>query len=242
MKKVKFKYNWGIIFGLFLILIGVALLSYDYFREKKMAVFENKNIALFESETPRDVNSNEELETEVENPDEIEDGSSTIDDPSNNNQEGTNGGSNNKGDSNNSSGPSANISYVGILEIPKINLKKGFLDMDSPYNNVDKNVTVIQTSTYPDVENGNLILAAHTGNSYVSFFTRLHELQIGDFAYITYKQKKYTYQLVDIYTQPKVGTISIYRDINKTTLTLVTCTKGNLTTQTIFILELTNVE
>ena len=49
-------------------------------------------------------------------------------------------------------------------------------------------------------------------------------------------------QLVNIYTQPKVGWINIYRDTSKTTLTLVTCTKNTQETQTIFILELINVE
>ena len=132
--------------------------------------------------------------------------------------------------------------YVGTLEIPKINLKKGFLDINSPYNNVDRNVTVVQTSSYPDVDKGNFILAAHTGNSSVSFFTKLHDLSLGDLAIINYKNKKYTYQLVNIYTQPKIGVISIYRDTEKTTLTLVTCTKNTQATQTIFILELINVE
>ncbi len=132
--------------------------------------------------------------------------------------------------------------YVGTLEIPKINLKKGFLEINSPYNNVNRNVTVIQTSTYPDVDKGNFILAAHTGTSSVSFFTKLHDLVIGDLAYINYKQKKYTYKLVNIYTQPKNGSISIYRDTEKTTLTLVTCTKNTQDTQTVFILELINVK
>lgn len=36
--------------------------------------------------------------------------------------------------------------YVGTLEIPKINLKKGFLNIDSPYNNVNRNVTVIKSA------------------------------------------------------------------------------------------------
>lgn len=132
--------------------------------------------------------------------------------------------------------------YVGILEIPKINLKRGFLDINSPYNTVNKNITVIQSSTYPDVDKGNFILAAHTGSSSVSFFTKLHDLVLGDQATITYKQKKYTYQLVNIYTQPKVGEIAIYRDTSKTTLTLVTCTKNTDDSQTVFILELINME
>ena len=59
---------------------------------------------------------------------------------------------------------SITYNYIGILEISKLGIKKGFLNLESPYNNVNKNVTLIEYSTMPDVENGNLILAAHSGN------------------------------------------------------------------------------
>ena len=54
--------------------------------------------------------------------------------------------------------------------------------------------------------------------------------------------KKYTYKIVNIYTQPKVGNIAIYRDYSKTTLTLITCTNNDSTTQTIYIAELIKTE
>ena len=59
-----------------------------------------------------------------------------------------------------------------------------------------------------------------------------------DEAYVYYKNIKYTYKIVKIYKQPKNGTIAIYRDYNKTTLTLVTCTKNDKKTQTVYIAEL----
>ena len=52
--------------------------------------------------------------------------------------------------------------------------------------------------------------------------------------------KKYTYRIVNIYTQPKTGKLAIYRDYSKTTLTLITCTNNDSTTQTIYISELIN--
>ena len=55
------------------------------------------------------------------------------------------------------------------------------------------------------------------------------------------KNKKYAYKIVNIYKQDKVGTIAIYRDYNKTTLTLVTCTNYESTTQTIYIAELQEI-
>ena len=67
------------------------------------------------------------------------------------------------------------------------------------------------------------------------------ELNVGDTAYVTYKNKKYTYKITNIYKQSKTGKIAIYRNYDKTTLTLVTCTNNDSKTQTIYISELQSV-
>ena len=133
-----------------------------------------------------------------------------------------------------------NYEYIGTLLIPKINLKKGFVAKDSPYNNVDQNILVVSVSDYPDVVNGNLILAGHSGTGYKAFFRDLYKLQLGDTAQIIYQNKQYDYRITKIYKQQKSGKIAIYRDYNKTTLTLVTCSKDDNQHQTIYILELVN--
>ena len=132
--------------------------------------------------------------------------------------------------------------YIGYLQIPKINLNKGFLDQKSTENNVEKNIYVVEGSSYPDVKKGNLIIAAHSGTGWKAFFNDLYKLTNGDIAVITYKNKKYTYRITNIYKQPKTGKIAIYRNYEKTTLTLVTCTNHDLTTQTVYIAELVSVE
>ncbi|MBR3661618.1 MAG: sortase [Bacilli bacterium] len=132
--------------------------------------------------------------------------------------------------------------YIGTLEIPKINLNKGFTDINSKYNTVNKNIQVVETSTYPDVRGGNFIIAAHSGTSYLAYFKNLYKLTLGDLAYVNYNGKRYTYKIVNIYEQDKTGKIAIYRDTSKTTMTLVTCTKDSKTKQSVYILELTNVE
>lgn len=132
--------------------------------------------------------------------------------------------------------------YIGYLTIPKINLKKGFLDMRSELNNVEQNVTVIEGSSYPDKDKGNLILAAHSGSGWKAFFNDLYKLSTGDVATISYKGKVYTYKIVNIYKQEKIGKVAIYRNYNKTTLTLITCTNFDKATQTIYVAELQNVE
>ena len=137
-------------------------------------------------------------------------------------------------------GPVTN-DYIGYLNIPKINLIKGFLDKRSNENDVEKNILVVEGSSYPDIDKGNLILAGHSGTGWKAFFNDLYKLNKGDVAYVTYKNKKYTYKIVNIYTQPKIGTIAIYRNYDKTTLTLVTCTNDDSTTQTIYIAELQEI-
>ena len=130
--------------------------------------------------------------------------------------------------------------YIGYLNIPKINLTKGFLDNRSSENDVEKNILVVEGSNYPDVDKGNFILAGHSGTGWKAFFNDLYKLSAGDTAKITYKDKTYTYQITNIYKQPKTGKLAIYRNYDKTTLTLITCTNNDSTTQTIYIAELIN--
>lgn len=132
--------------------------------------------------------------------------------------------------------------YIGYLIIPKINLTKGFLDVRSTENDVEKNILVVEGSNYPDTDRGNLILAGHSGTGWKAFFNELYQLQTGDTAYVTYKEKKYVYRITNIYKQPKTGKLAIYRDYDKTTLTLITCTNNDSETQTIYIAELISVE
>lgn len=127
--------------------------------------------------------------------------------------------------------------YLGVLEIPRISLKRGFYGLDNRYNNIQYNVTLVNGSTMPDVVNGNLILMAHSGDAYISFFAYLFRLNIDDTAYVTYKGIKYTYKIVNIYNVPKTGQVTIKRNYDRTTMTLITCTKDNDQSQTIYILE-----
>ena len=94
----------------------------------------------------------------------------------------------------------------------------------------------------PDVVNGNFILAGHSGTSNVAFFKNLYKLELNDTAKVYYNSKVYTYKIVNIYNETKDGSVNVYRDSNKTTMTLITCTKDDKEHQTIYILELIGVE
>ena len=129
------------------------------------------------------------------------------------------------------------LDYFGYIEIPKINLKHGLVRENYKYNNVDITIQTIHPSSYPNEEKGNLILASHSGTSSISYFKNLYKLNNGDIVNIYYNNVKYTYKITNIYTQPKTGEVNIYRDREKTTLTLITCTKNDDTTQTVYICE-----
>ncbi len=131
-----------------------------------------------------------------------------------------------------------NGNYLGVLKIDKINLEQGFYDKDNEFNNVSKNVTLLGPSSYPDEKNGNTILVAHSGSSYIGYFKHLYQLEVGDLASIIYKGKTYVYKIVNIYDDTKDGDVTIYRNKNKTTLTMITCTKDDDTKQTIYVAEL----
>lgn len=222
LKKIKFKNSSILLIGIILICVGISIGFIEYFNQRKEKVYSTMNILLFENEEPQNVESDQELN---ENTDEyIEDNESNLQEQPEVPQQ------------------QEKYNYIGILEIPKINLKRGFLDLNSKYNNVDYNITVINGSTYPNEENNNLILAAHSGACKVCFFNKLYKLSVNDSAYLYYKNIKYYYKIVNIYEVEKDGTVPIYRDYSKNTLTLITCTRNSNTKQTVYILELYNKE
>lgn len=201
-----------LLMGSFLVFIGIFVLSYNHLVFLKDQVFANMEIAIAGMNLPVE----EEKEVDVPVADNISDGTVYQ-----------------------QSAKEVDYSkYLGVLEIPKIGLKRGFYSTDSKYNSIEYNVSVVPGSTMPNVINGNLMLMAHSGDAYISFFAYLYRLNIGDSAYVSYQGQKYRYQIVNIYTVPKTGKVAIYRNYNKTTLTLITCTKNDDTTQTIYIAEL----
>lgn len=136
--------------------------------------------------------------------------------------------------------PKKEINYIGILKIPKINLERGLVDRNSYLNNVNYNIQILSNSSMPDEKNGNVILAAHSGNGRTAFFKNIDKLVINDEVIIDYKNKTYKYKIIDIYDIEKTGKAKIIRNNNVNTLTLVTC-RHNTNNQIIVICELKEV-
>jgi len=130
-----------------------------------------------------------------------------------------------------------NTKYIAYLKIPKINLYKGLVNINSVDNYVDKNIQIINGSDMPDIGNGTLILAAHSGNSNVSFFKDLNKLEINDSIYIEYNRLNYEYKMVDYYIVEKTGLIDIVKKENINTLILITCIE-NVNKQIVIICEI----
>lgn len=111
--------------------------------------------------------------------------------------------------------------YIAVLEIPKINLKRGIYDKTSLNNNVDKNIYVVKETTFPNEENSQIILAAHSGYGYQAFFNDLNKLNLNDEIYFYYNGNKYIYKIIDVYEIDKTGKIDLDQIPNS--IVLITC-------------------
>lgn len=201
--------------GVLFILVGLAFLSKDFITEKREKVFSKMNLELTDLLSQN--TNEEEKSTPTEPTPEPEEQPEQAPEPT----------------------PTPVYEpYAGILEIPKIGFSKGFYKKESSLNNVKFNLKILPQSNYPDEDKGNVIIIGHSGNYNNSYFANLYKLAEEDTAIIKYNNVTYTYKIVNIYTDKKDGTITIYRDETKNCLTLITCTKDDETTQTVYILEL----
>lgn len=209
--KIKIKKSQLCLFGSLLVIVGITVLSMEHIKELKKQVFSDMQLSFMNEDNTNDIIQDVPKVEEVKEETPKEENTTKQIDYS---------------------------KYTGIIEIPKIKLKRGFYNFGHRYNDIEHNVTVIGGSTMPDVVNGNLILAAHSGDAYISYFAYLYKLVIGDYVYITYNGITYKYQIVNIYNVLKTGSVTINRNEARTTLTLITCTKNSDTEQTVYIAEL----
>lgn len=124
-------------------------------------------------------------------------------------------------------------SYLGILEIPSINLKRGFYSYNNLQNTVEKNIEVINKNCLP-YGACPFILASHSGTSNIAFFKNLFKLKEQDLAILYYQNKKKEYLLKEIQYQEKNGSITLDKN-NDEQLILTTCNKENNSLQDIYI-------
>ena len=133
------------------------------------------------------------------------------------------------------------INYIAVLEIPKINLKRGLVDKTSKYNDVDINIYTLKESVFPNEQaNSHVILASHSGSGYHSYFRKLNNLEMKDKVYLYYENIKYIYEITDRYEVEKTGTVSL-RQTTGSDITLITCISGT-NKQVVFVGKLIEKE
>lgn len=133
--------------------------------------------------------------------------------------------------------PKITEKFIAVIEIPKIDLRKGLYSKNSSLNNVNKNIKILKESSMPNEIKGNFILASHSGSSKVAYFNNLKKLNINDIAYVYYEGGRFAYKLVNVYEIKKTGKANIIRNASKTTMTLITCITGT-NKQIVYIFEL----
>lgn len=218
-----------IVFSFIILFIGIIILFSEYFNSKKIEVYDYMNELYYNESSLAQIT---ELDEEIDELNIIEE----VEKQKENNEE------KNSNTSYSFSSNENNSIYIGYLSIPDINLKKGFTTKESKYNTISKNIEILASSDYPDKVNGNVIFAAHSGNSSVSYFNKLYLLNIGAKVYIEYNNINYTYEITNIYTVPKTGQVEVKRDKNKSTVTLITCTKNDNSTQSVYVGNLISKE
>lgn len=228
------KRNVKVTIGVLTIFIGICVLLSTYFNSTKLEVFDDMNEEYY-NQVVSIADEVEEKEDEVPEIKPVEITTKPVIDKSTSETTTT---TTTKTTTKVKTTTDISKLYIGTLSIPKINLQRGFFDINSKYNNVNKNIYVHPSSSYPNSMNGNLILAAHSGTSSISYFKNLYKLQPNDDIYVKYKNKEYHYQIKKIYKVEKTGSVSIQRNKNVSTLTLITCSKNDSTTQTVYICEL----
>ncbi len=192
--KRKSKISRLILIGFSLILLGIAIVTTSYGYKVEEERKEQKSLEYFyEEQIDNNIQMNEET-NEV-----IKDNGTDKKIPSNIEE------------------------YTAVIKIPSIGLEKGLFHKNNYLNNVDKNIEILAESDMPDVENGNVILASHNGNSNVSYFKDINKLNINDKITIYYNQNIYEYKVMNMYEIEKNGTANIVRNNYKDTLTLITC-------------------
>ena len=114
------------------------------------------------------------------------------------------------------------LEYTAVLEIPKINLKRGIVNSTKNFNSINYAISADSNSNYPN-ENGNFILYAHSGNSKIAFFHNLNKLEKDDDIYVYYNGIKYQYKVLRKYDIAKTGKASVMDSKVNKYITLITC-------------------
>lgn len=132
----------------------------------------------------------------------------------------------------NSSTPTVNYGTIGILIIPKINLKVA-VGEGTDINTLRYAVGHFKGTAMPG-QKGNFALAGHRSYTFGQYFNRLGELEDGDEITIETTNKSYKYKIYNIKIILPNQT-DVLNSTKDSTMTLVTCTPIRIATHRLII-------
>jgi LPXTG-site transpeptidase (sortase) family protein len=118
--------------------------------------------------------------------------------------------------------PQKNENIIGKIQIKSIDIDENLYNIDSEENNVDKHVTILKETIFPDKDNSIIFIAAHSGEGDIAYFNNLDKLKPNDKILLTLYNKKYKYIVKDSWEENKNGYINVNKEIENQ-LILTTC-------------------
>ena len=130
MQKLKNKIKQEYIFGLGIVvfIFGLFLLSFNYISIKINYAYDYMNIRLLENEQPKQNPLRKQQINVSDSQKAVSSQPNTTPTPTSENK-------------------IVNRYYIGTLEIPKISFKRGFVSKTSKFNDVNKNITILDFFT-----------------------------------------------------------------------------------------------
>lgn len=128
--------------------------------------------------------------------------------------------------------PNPTISSIGIMTIPKIDLKVAIGE------GVDMTTLKYALGHFPNTaapgKQGNFAVAGHRSYTYNKYFNRLDEMKIGDNIIVTSLDGEFTYKVDNIrIVEPEE--VSVLNATDNSIITLVTCTPVRVATHRLII-------
>lgn len=123
-------------------------------------------------------------------------------------------------------------SPIAKLTIKKLNLEEYLYDINSNENTIEKHITFLKESIFPNEQNSIVFIAAHSGTGKIAYFQELDKLEINDKIQLLYNGKKYNYYVKEIWEEDKNGYINVNKDLENQ-LILTTCSPSKKNKQLI---------
>lgn len=125
-----------------------------------------------------------------------------------------------------------------IIYVPKINLYKKIEKANNNFSNMNYNIVYYNNFNVND----KIILFAHSGMGFGTYFNRIDELNKSDELFLFDKNKEYKYYVYDKYLVNENDIYLMNNEMNSNKLLLITCDKNDKSKRLIVQLYLKSVK